>query len=94
MPKSPLASKPAYPAIDGVAGYGNQVPVLHPTTGETVWVEHSPGMSLREHYAGLAMLGFLSGRDCNPHLYDAHDVARSCLRYADALIAELERTAV
>ena len=94
MPKSPLDSKPAYPAIDVVAGYGNQVPVLHPGTGETVWVEHSPGMSLREHYAGLAMLGFLSGRNNASDSSDPRTVASSCLGYADAMIAELERTAV
>jgi hypothetical protein len=44
------------------------------------------GMTLREHYAGLAMQGYTAnGANLSPR-----DVAHWALEYADALIAELE----
>jgi len=51
-----------------------------------------PGLTKREHFAAMAMQGILSnprweGKDD----YLAYQVASSAVRYADALLAELER---
>lgn len=50
------------------------------------------GITLREHFAGLAMAGL-----CNAHAqdgtwaHDSRDVAMTAVQYADALLAELEK---
>jgi hypothetical protein len=42
-------SEPAYPAaVNRASGFGDY------------YTEHTPGMTLREHYAGLAMQGLLA----------------------------------
>lgn len=48
-------------------------------------------MTLREWYAGLALLGYHAGRPDRPGdpLLTPEVVAIGCVRYADALIAEL-----
>ncbi|KQW30805.1 hypothetical protein ASE36_00430 [Rhizobium sp. Root274] len=54
-----------------------------------------PGMTLRQHYAGLALQGILAGRfaDTIPHddINGGGDAAFFAKQYADALIAELEK---
>lgn len=50
-------------------------------------------MTLRQFYAGLALLGYHAGRrkaTSDPRL-TPEVVAMGCVRYADALIAELEK---
>lgn len=54
---------------------------------------HEMGLTKREHFAGLAMQGLLSGPD--EGLAQAHiipQVARLSVQYADALLAELAKT--
>lgn len=59
---------------------GEQVwPILKP--GKTI-----PGITLRQHYAGLAMQGMLT-RDGGQH------AAKSAVAVADALLAELAKEA-
>lgn len=52
------------------------------------------GITLRQHYAGLAMQGILSscpsGVDANEMPFN--DWAKSAVKQADALIAELEKS--
>jgi hypothetical protein len=49
----------------------------------------NPGMTLREHFAGLAMQGELASDPLRAHC--AADIAANAVRCADALIAELEK---
>ncbi len=48
------------------------------------------GLSKREHFAALALQGYLSGRT---HLDKPVDAAKLCLEYADAVLALLRATA-
>lgn len=51
--------------------------------------EGAPGMTLREHYAGLAMVGLLAmGPQVQP---GDEEMAKVAFRKADAMIAELQR---
>jgi hypothetical protein len=50
----------------------------------------TPVMTLREHYAGLAMQGLLSD---GGYYTDPTEGARLAIAHADALIAELQREA-
>lgn len=54
--------------------------------------EHFPGLTKREWFAAMAMQGLLSW---GPDAYDCEyeKVARVAVHHADALIAELNRTA-
>ena len=52
-------------------------------------VMHS-GMTLRQYYAGLAMQGFASLRD-GDILPSYKEIAYESVKYADALISELEK---
>ncbi len=45
-------------------------------------------LTLREHYAGLAMQGMLANRSCNLE-FDKH--AEVAVKFADALIEELSK---
>ena len=47
------------------------------------------GLTKREHFAGLAMQGILSD---SARAGNVSDYARDAVLYADALLAELERT--
>lgn len=51
------------------------------------------GLTKREHFAGLAMQG-LCNATCQDGTWchDAKTVAKTAVEYADALLAELERT--
>lgn len=53
-------SGPAFPGVQGVDGYGNQVPIPGPN-GEIVWANLNQGMSLRAWLMGTAMQGLLHG---------------------------------
>ena len=48
------------------------------------------GMTLREHYAGLAMQGMLADQSIDE---SAEECAAVAVLFADALIAELEKKA-
>ena len=57
------------------------------------------GLTKREHFAGLAMQGMLSskyvgdfGNEINDDSYDhTHGLANNAIRYADALLKELDK---
>lgn len=51
----------------------------------------SKGLTKREHFAGLAMQGILSGGLQNVWGLDAEDVAVKAVSLADALLKELEK---
>ena len=48
------------------------------------------GLTLREHYAGLAMQGLMTSSTFNRSNSDLEKVASCSIRMADALIAALE----
>lgn len=48
----------------------------------------SPGLTIREHFAGLAMQGWLANKDRPQHFLPTDDMAY-CVKIADALIQEL-----
>lgn len=93
---SALANQPAFPGVIGSNGYGCSIPHICPN-GETMWVEHAPGITLRQFYAGLAMQGLLANSSLADSLRttDAKAVldrmAVKSTDYADALIAQLEK---
>jgi len=48
------------------------------------------GMNLRDWFAGMAMQGYLAGRNINAldcSFYTCEKAARSCYGYADAMLA-------
>lgn len=60
---------------------------VHPFHGDGY---STPGMTLREWYAGLALQGLLASPD---RAASIKGYARDAVAFADALIAELETTA-
>ena len=57
--------------------------------GET-WYDEQFGITLRQHYAGLAMAGQVASGDFKDP--SCAGIAKWSVAYADALIAELEKT--
>lgn len=51
---------PAFPGVVGEEGRGNLTQQILPD-GRSVFVEHAPGMSLRDWFAGLAMQSCYTG---------------------------------
>ncbi len=83
---STLADQPAFPGISdsraGCDSYNNRY-----TAFETI-----NGMTLRQHYAGLAMQALASAADEGGQWATLPDeTAKQAVAYADALIAELEK---
>lgn len=66
--------QPIYPNIKLVGDYGRELRLQ--------------GMTLREHYAGLAMQGILSNTN---HQWPLEDVVKYSVEYADALIDQLNK---
>lgn len=64
-------------------------------------IETTGGLTIRQHYAGLAMQGLCANSDLSKYAFDQgfksdtirKDYARSAVHCADALIAELEKEA-
>lgn len=82
-------SKPAFPAtID--SGF-----VVMDDDGKPEHMSaHVTGMTLREHYAGLAMQGAIANDELLTRIDDGDRSAMQfCVAWADALIAELQREA-
>jgi len=78
----------AYPGFDYLPGYGSQVPVDLPN-GHREWMQFSVGMSLRDYFAGQALIGHLSNQSTTDHpAFDRHSFAQECYLMADAMIAE------
>ena len=57
-------------------------------------VIHQKGLTKREHFSGLAMQAYLMGNLQHPDvaMMPAEEVAREAVAYADALLAELEKS--
>lgn len=84
-----------------IACYGNETPMFHPTSGETLYVKHEHGMSVRTHAAIQIAAAIQSSfaensrADAVMILADKAGVspeiliARSAIVQADALIKEL-----
>jgi hypothetical protein len=68
------------PINDG--GPAFPVPATDATHGRT----HDGGMSLRQHFAGLAMAALLGRED--EHIYGHGKIAELAYKQADAMIAE------
>lgn len=62
---------------------------FQPNTGSEVTREQWGGLSKREYFAGLAMQAWITD---NAKLDDCSGAASWAVGYADALLAELERT--
>lgn len=78
---------PAFPGVVGVSGHGNVTPIPMPS-GEMAWVEHTQGMTLRDHFAAIALGAHLSGRNYDHRDTSKAATAATCYSYADAMIAE------
>jgi hypothetical protein len=80
---------PAFPGFSNTSGYGNVKPFIMPS-GEVVWQEHSPGMTLRDWFAGQALAGFSADMKSWRFKDDQltpQEVARMCYVSADAMLA-------
>ena len=70
------------------------VPEMHYGT-DTKQRCDNQGMTLRDWFAGMALQGYLAGRnncaDENPMNFERARAASDCYRYADAMISELEK---
>ena len=79
------ADMPAMPVVnsDGLAVY--------PLSGA---VDHGScsGLTKREHYAGLALMGLISAWGQH-NVTDAKEIVEDAVSFADALLAELGREA-
>lgn len=57
----------------------------------------SPGMSLRDWFAGMALQGYLAGRNNtrgeNPVNFEAERATADCYKYADAMLAARKEVA-
>jgi hypothetical protein len=81
---SKLADSPAFPHF---------VPIKHEDDTDDFWPK--PGMTLRQHFAGLAMQGFLASlTESEAQTFGTPDhVAQTSVAYADALLLALEKPA-
>lgn len=80
---TPKDGGPAFPGIsDSRSAFDSY---SNPYTG----FDHIPGMSLRAYFAGQAMSGFLARTRYDDETFQT--AAADAVKYADALIAELNR---
>lgn len=54
-------------------------------------IQSLPGMSLRAYFAGQALAGFIMHNDLAADGVSIENIASYCVKYADALIAELAK---
>ena len=67
------------------------IPFLNQAAG--VPAGYTAGLTKREHFAGLAMQGLIAGTDEKGEcIYSQKGVVEGAVLFADALLAELERT--
>lgn len=90
------SSKAAFPGIVGQEGYGPCTMGGSSAGGGLQFIEHAPGMTLREWYAGLAMQGLISAM--RPEMLDQESfishmlcVADIAFGMADRMLAESEK---
>jgi hypothetical protein len=88
---STLASQPAFPGTRGTHGYGDDTMTLGPD-GSAIFTGHNQGMTLRQHYAGLAMQGLMSNIvGIRAEGFKDSEISEFAVMQADALIAELSK---
>ena len=63
--------------------------MTHPTTYATDQAFGDSGLTIREYFAALALLGSLSS--CTQNYPNAEEVAKKSVEYADVLIKELNK---
>lgn len=88
---SKLGDEPAFPGFEHTDGYG---PAKKNAAGD--WEYYQPGMTLRQHYAGLAMQGVIlrcSADTIPPGMTTEEYFACKAIDCADALISALEKEA-
>lgn len=78
----PDPKAPAFPGVEGTPGNGNSVPLTSPD-GSREWVNYQPGMDIRTWIATKMAAAMLHNYD------DPKQLSRQAVRFADALIAEL-----
>ncbi len=72
---------------------GNE-PAFSPKREKSAWtMKWGGGLSKREYFAGLAMQGLISSSDEMTTRWDQILVAQCAVQHADALLAELEKSA-
>ena len=64
---------------------------LDPFNGHGWMIEPQPGITLRQHFAGLAMQGFLANFAHGHEALNVDGLAVVAVRQADALLAELAK---
>ena len=78
MSAKPNDGGPAFPGIEGMAGYGNSTCRQTPS-GDMAWTNHNQGMNLRDWFAGMALQGLLaSGHYTHFNKDDGPDYRREC----------------
>lgn len=67
---------------------------INSVNGDNHWAYAHPGMTLRDHFAGIALLGYMQSCSLHdqPHLW-APKMAEYAYTQADAMILERIRTA-
>lgn len=81
-------NEPAFPFWKwNEAGYGDAV-VMRDNNGGMTVNEYCSGLTIRQHFASMAMQGYVASHtgECLPN---PSDVARRSVEIADVLIAEL-----
>lgn len=83
---------PAFPGIAGESGCGNQTRQTN-SNGDEVWVNHNQGMTMRDHFAALAMQGECAAQSEDYNIGDAAIalVAEKAYKLADAMLLEREK---
>lgn len=80
-----LANRSIYPIVEH-----------HPTSGRLMHGGYSPGMTLRQHYAGLALPEAMKIITTHASAKSPEEqrglAAHICVQMADALITELEKS--
>lgn len=96
MNETPKNGGAAFPGIEGTNGYGNQTMQTAPN-GDTIWITHSPGMSLRAYIATKAMQALILNRE--PEVNGMGEilptewrpVVSGAVKIADEMLRELEK---
>lgn len=73
---SPNDGGPAFPSP----------PAIQRLRGECEVAQWNPGLSLRDYFAGMALQGYLAGRNNDDRDTHRPEVAFSCYQYADAML--------
>lgn len=79
---------PAFPGIAGESGYGTSTQNGISPNGETIWINHNKGLSLRDYFAAKALIA-LPNIGCGADL-TLPELASEAYALADAMIAARE----